>query len=60
MKIVKRGKKPKDVKRVTCPRCRTLFEYSPVDVRQDTDQRDNYASDRYVQCPVCHNRIMSG
>lgn len=47
MKIIKKGKLPKEEKRMTCSYCGCVFEYNRSDVH--TDQREG----DWVECPTC-------
>ena len=52
MKIIKKGSLPEEkVKRITCRKCSTVFEFQLNEARYNIDQRDG---DFYsIDCPLC-------
>lgn len=47
------------VKEVVCKNCGSTLSYVPMDIRQETHHDYGGGSDlfRYIQCPVCNNKV---
>lgn len=56
MRVIKQGVNPATVQlRGTCNNCRTEVEFSPIEAKFSSDQRDG---DFYtVECPTCSKSI---
>lgn len=56
MKIIKRGKKPTNIKRFECNNCGTVLEAGPQEYETLHDYREQtliYS----IKCPICDNYI---
>ena len=58
MKIVKRGKNPKEVPfKLTCRKCETVVELKQTELKRMQGDRPSDPDSDYCVCPVCSEYI---
>lgn len=56
MKIIKEGVIPKELMRITCKNCQTVFEFEKYEtIRRFEPTKDGYFKE--INCPLCRQTV---